>query len=568
MRKKKTLLKKTTILGLMTISCSIGLWNPSQIEIAEAEKSVATHIGTFEGSTTFRTSSRNGINPGLFIEVMDEYGNLTQYESEEGVITIPNTKEGAYITQAKLLGKTKYIDQNTGEVLDEWEDGRNLRLASSEMPDLTITGMNLFDKNTLTLNHQLHSNGGLYANSEMSVSDFIKVTPLTNYVRTNSDYTGFYDINKNFIEFIRTGKEFTIPESVHYIRFNTYNELIDTQVLVEGSTLPIIYAPYQSSALSPQEELVLRSLTNGVRDELNLMTGEVIQRVNKTVLDGTQPIQEHTVANWNNDVVYGVLIDPLSNDIKAMTKDGDGKLNFLSDRFVFCYSKMDIGAESEGMSHHGPDNKFRLSITNSKLTSQDADGVAQWLQANPVTVQYEFATPITKIIQLNSDYYFKAVTNQNIQVNGDILPLVASIITPTNPLSFTLDPNQEDGQQFIAPNFTLTNETLAPLQIELKSFEQTTDVLNDVLPDAHENWNELNKTESQGIALALEPIPSDNWLSLVEGPRYVANTTSDELGVIKPSSRVDFTFNALHGQSFEKALNPQYQLTFVFGFSQ
>lgn len=201
MRKKKTLLKKTTILGLMTISCSIGLWNPSQIEIVEAEKSVATHIGTFEGSTTFRTSSRNGINPGLFIEVMDEYGNLTQYESEEGVITIPNTKEGAYVTQAKLLGKTKYRDQETGELLDDWEEGRNLSLESVENPILTTTGKNLIDNSQFIQNKAIAWASGeivTWENGSQTHENYIPINYQSTYVVSGQNNLAicFYDANK------------------------------------------------------------------------------------------------------------------------------------------------------------------------------------------------------------------------------------------------------------------------------------------------------------------------------------------------------------------------------------
>ena len=145
MRKKKTASKKIKLFALIAMGSAIGLLSPSKVTPVEATRVTSSHIGTFEGSTTFTTSSRNGINPGLFIEVMDDEGHLTQYESEDGVITIPNTQEGAYITQAKLLGKTKYVDEDTGEVLDAWEEGRNLRLASSENPTLTTTGKNLFD---------------------------------------------------------------------------------------------------------------------------------------------------------------------------------------------------------------------------------------------------------------------------------------------------------------------------------------------------------------------------------------------------------------------------------------
>lgn len=144
MKKKNTRLKICLFWGLVTMGSVVCLTNLMKTQTTEAIQSVATHIGTFNGSTTFTTSSRNGINPGLFIEVMDDEGNLTQYESEDGVITIPNTQEGAYITQAKLLGKTKYVDEDTGEVLNAWEEGRNLKLESSENPILTAMGKNFF----------------------------------------------------------------------------------------------------------------------------------------------------------------------------------------------------------------------------------------------------------------------------------------------------------------------------------------------------------------------------------------------------------------------------------------
>ena len=77
MGKKKLLsLMKWSIPMFLSTIC---LMNESPSTVVEAAKG-ASHIGTFNGSTTFRTSSSNGVNPGLFIEVMDEYGRLTQYE--------------------------------------------------------------------------------------------------------------------------------------------------------------------------------------------------------------------------------------------------------------------------------------------------------------------------------------------------------------------------------------------------------------------------------------------------------------------------------------------------------
>lgn len=105
----------------------LGLLSSNLVSEAGTLTAGKSHIGTFEGSTTFTTSSSNGIDPGLFIEVRDVNGELKQYTSEDGVITVENTKEGAYITQAKLLGKTKYRDTNTGELLDEWDPSTRLK---------------------------------------------------------------------------------------------------------------------------------------------------------------------------------------------------------------------------------------------------------------------------------------------------------------------------------------------------------------------------------------------------------------------------------------------------------
>ena len=70
MRKKKISLKKITFLGCVAISGSISLLSPSKLNPVEATHATRSHIGTFDESTTFTTSSSNDIHPGLFIEVI------------------------------------------------------------------------------------------------------------------------------------------------------------------------------------------------------------------------------------------------------------------------------------------------------------------------------------------------------------------------------------------------------------------------------------------------------------------------------------------------------------------
>lgn len=101
---------------------------------------------------------------------------------------------------------------------------------------------------------------------------------------------------------------------------------------------------------------------------------------------------------------------------------------------------------------------------------------------------------------------------------------------PSEALTFTLDPNQETGQQFIAPEFEVTNESNAPLNLTLKTFEQTTDVFHDVLPSEYGSWDDLTKEQSKDIALGLIAQPSNDWLTRIEKTHYVSETNNNLLG--------------------------------------
>lgn len=579
---------------LTMLGCTICFIHAAKTNVAEAAEGLGgpPHIGTFEGSTTFTTSSSNGINPGLYLEVMDSEGNYTEYTSEDGVITVPNTREGAYVTQAKLLGKTKYKDQQTGELLDNWEDGRDLKLESVESPGLTTTGKNLFDmaktdSGYLTMDDPYTLYTPDYNNK---TSGYIKVKPNTTYVYSINGFeldevggfywTGWYyysDINIvssiNSQRQVNMGNkeknktvEFTTPSDCHYIRIGSRGLALKgaTAQLEEGAQATA-YKPYQSSLLSVYKDTTLKGI-DAVRDTLDLVTGRMTERIGEFMVNHLIDIR-YSGVDSDNYAMFTVFGD-VSNihsinrqilgcdrlivrDIYGSHRDFEGiELGSINPRNIYIkIAKNELDRWNDTLAGLDKVNKFK-----------------KWLQANPITIQYELEKATTKTISLNSSYYFKPVLNREITVNGTVLPLVLSVTIPTEPLSFTLDPNQEEGQQFVAPDFSITNHTPASISLELKAFEQTTQVFNDVLPTAHENWNRLDKFQSKDIALALVPKPSKGWVSLDKGPRYVADDSNYELGRVEAGSTVGFTFHALHGRAFGEALNPQYRLAFEFGF--
>lgn len=580
MRKKKTTSKKMKLLGLMVVGSTICLLNPSKMDSVEAARVTGSHIGTFNGSTTFTTTSRNGINPGLFIEVMDDDGNLTQYESEEGIITIPDTKEGAYVTQAKLLGKTKYVDEDTGEILDQFEEGRNLKLESSESPGLNGSNLlNIFDVDYFMslkrTDKPMYNHDVMYEELDGKIRyikigrfyvneiPYYQLKPNTRYTLSTSANNKEYSFGNVFglnIKDEQTVSFVTGDDGLAQMLLkDSTNEYFDI-ILEEGETDG--GKGHKSNTITFDEDIALRGVGN-VRDTLDLMTGELVQRVGEWHITATENSwranQDFTPANGYSGFNFTMsTVFPESLRPKFFAKRM-ATLGFAT--------WAGHGSANRGTDFHSNGNG-KLVIESSLVAPRDLEGLKQWLKDNKVMMQYELETPTIRTFDLTSNYGFQAITNQNVQVNGEVEPLVVSITVPTDALSFTLDPNQEAGQQFIAPEFMLTNETLAPLQIELKSFEQTTNVLNDVLPDKYDTWEGLNQKESKDIALALVPTPSDGWLTLDEGPRYVVNTSNDLIGTVKGKSTVEFSFHALHGRAFSEVLNPQYRLTFVFGFNQ
>ena len=548
--------------SFLTLGCLLGVLNPLTREPVEATSlGGPSHIGTFEGGTTFTTSSSNGINPGLYLEVMDEYGNYHEYTSEDGVITIPDTQEGAYVTQAKLLGKTKYRDQDTGELLDQWEDGRNLTLESVQMPVLTTTGKNLVS-NMLPLN----SNGGnitttTVVDSSSTIATLIEVggniTLTVSKENAGSRFRYFMyrenpvkgvtmSIGGQYVDNRNTVTFTTQPDTKYLLVVWCGDKNIDYPInpQIEYGNQVTPYEPYKSNILSISDDIELRGVGD-VKDELDLITGKVTERVLEYSITGDEGWTKHSTTNT-------------FFTMDGIVKYSDNKRNVISDKFYGRYVPSNTWLSNMEICVFG--SKIGIGFDGT------LEELIEYLKLNKTRIFYVDEEESIKTVALNSTYHFKPVDTREILVEGSILPLICSVTTPTTPLSFVLNPNAEEGQRFIAPEFTIRNQTPSAVSVELKQFTQTSNVLNDVLPTKYENWNHLNKNESKDIALALVPLASDGWESLLEGPRYVKDNSNYRLGTIKAESSVDFTFEALHGRAFTEALDPQYRLVLVFDF--
>ena len=157
---------------------------------------------------------------------------------------------------------------------------------------------------------------------------------------------------------------------------------------------------------------------------------------------------------------------------------------------------------------------------------------------------------------------FSPKTDADIQINGTIQTLIADVTIPSVSPDLVIDPNSPDG--VMSPEFSIVNQSNSPIKLDLKTFEQTTNTFNDVLPDKYDSWEGLNKTQSQDIALGLVAKEGDGWQQLTTPTSYVSGHTEHEIGVVKPTSQVNFEFDVHHGRAFSESKTVQYKMVFVF----
>lgn len=196
-----------------------------------------------------------------------------------------NVMDG-HAKSAILKGSTKYRDIDTGEILEAFEEGRNLELVSVKMPVLKTTGKNLYNsKNSYVsgavnqdidneMNVEPNTTYTFYANGKSWVT-----VDLFNKENVKTRRLGGTSSTKS-ITFTTTNEEVSVM--LKYLNGdNTIIENVDfTGVQLEKGSTTTSYEPYKTNILTVNEDVTLRSNGN-ICDELNLLTGQLTQRIDE-----------------------------------------------------------------------------------------------------------------------------------------------------------------------------------------------------------------------------------------------------------------------------------------------
>lgn len=313
-----------------------------------------------------------------------------------------------------------YTPSTKIELLDNDENNLYLtHLESVKMPVLTTIGKNLWDGKWYKGFSNTGGGGELATLNDLKTAyrtDYIKIPKNsdrvyvhrfcedTNYTGTNVHF-GFFDKNKQLliVEGGLSPASWSIPTNAEYVVIHVWNSVpYDfTTLRVNVSTTPVnatSYEPYKSNILTVNEHIELRGIGE-VRDELDLLTGEVISLVEEVVLDGS-----------DNGVAYS-LMNTNTSDYLAISCWFD--YSTYRKRIGSYLSTLPLGTGNNsgildnpyfGGAFYGDSsvpNKYVIKIEKSKLVSPNLDGFKDWLSKNPVKVQYVVDESI-KTVDLSS----------------------------------------------------------------------------------------------------------------------------------------------------------------------
>ena len=173
-------------------------------------------------------------------------------------------------------------------------------------------------------------------------------------------------------------------------------------------------------------DLKLRSLPNGVKDTINVVTGEYVQRVGEVVLDGSD----------NEEWVQSDLIQENTIPFGCALSDIKYRGMSINNKFITTYAET-IDNDDNGDYEHSYSSFWKTKnviwffINKTRILSQEIQSLKLWLSKNPITVQYELAEPITT--KLDSQTLL-AYADGTINLSSDtgLLPTMNYSVPSTN----------------------------------------------------------------------------------------------------------------------------------------
>ena len=325
-------------------------------------------------------------------------------------------------------------------------------MQSVKMPSVKTTGKNLWEHGDLSDFDAMFINdvipeGSYYFSGE----------PTTTY--DAPVVIAFRDGKNNVIAHANIGEKITINKKAYQIAIysnghsyaNSIGKFLSINNFMMEKDELSSYEPYQSNILTVNEEVELRGIGN-VQDTLDLLTGEVTERIGEIVLDGSE---DWAKGHGNSDDVSSLFY------IKIPNAEG-GFNSFMCDIIPSIKGFTPVNG-TDGIYVDGS-SEINIRISNSKLVSNNINGFKQWLSQNPITVQYQFATESIKTVDLTivdqdnqPQERMKLFPNGYINTSSSTFPPILELkgITHNNKLNMTTTNGTNNTQLTTLDNLAL-----------------------------------------------------------------------------------------------------------------
>lgn len=303
--------------------------------------------------------------------------------------------QNAYARGAIKIKNIMIIEYQEG--MENWDIPYFEGLCDVKMPILRNVGKNLFDGGQVQLEkyQNYNVNNGTFSisnNNNYKITGFIPIKPNTLYRKQGKGIGdgAYYTKDKQPIKTtFCSGITFTPPSGAYYVVLNMSNSISHNDVQIEESPFTTPYQPHKSNTLTTPEEIILRSLSNGVQDTYNPLTGEYVKRVGEKILSGNEDWR-----NFTNTFIQKVK----TIDVYMANSEQKANSGLLCDKMQTSNTTYMRDEESISCSG-GSGINIWVSISKDKLNPPNRDGFKQWLQSNPIKVQYELAEPIIKKVE-------------------------------------------------------------------------------------------------------------------------------------------------------------------------
>ena len=289
---------------------------------------------------------------------------------------------------------------NYQEGMENWDIPYFDGIQSVKMPVLTTTGKNLYSYGDLTINNPI-TYIWYYTNGKISsFGSSCKRTDGGNWFYLEKGVYSYKSINENIQNnIILVGEGETlydsrkeVPSGWYVFRFKTKPESVDyakiSQIQLEKGPNITTYEPYKSTIVSCNEEVELRGIGD-VKDELNLTTGELTQRIGEFVLDGSSDELWDIITNASGLKRFVSRVKKTHSNYSEIT-------NWLPTANKTYWSINEngfyIGSNGEPVIvFNTNDSRYNMSITEFK----------NYLSQNPLIVQYQLEIESVKTVDLS-----------------------------------------------------------------------------------------------------------------------------------------------------------------------